>query len=63
MSKQVSVSDEQEIHEMNLVPNQTKFEEYREKQKKVKGKIAEVTKVFRPDQDQMSKSPPSFHQL
>jgi hypothetical protein len=57
MSKQVSVSEEQEVHEMNLVPNQIKFEEYREKQKKVKGKIAEVTKVFRPDQDQMSKSP------
>ncbi len=55
MSKQVAVAEERELHESNLVPNQKKLEEYGEKQKKVRSTIAEVTKVFRPDQEQMSK--------
>jgi hypothetical protein len=49
------VADERELHEINQVPNVLKLKEYGEKQKQVKAKIDEVTKVFRPDPDQISK--------
>lgn len=52
MSKQVHV-DENEVHQCNLVASQTKTEEYGERMKGIRSAIGDVTKVFRPDQNQM----------